>query len=44
LQFGARRLWLRRGESGGDTERAAKIGARACKGGADALWPALTDA
>ena len=44
LQLGTRRLWSWRDEFGGDTEWAAKVGAYVCNGGADALWPTLTDA
>jgi alkylation response protein AidB-like acyl-CoA dehydrogenase len=44
LQLSTRRLWSWRDEFGGDTEWAAKVGAYVCKGGADALWPTLTDA
>jgi len=44
LQLSTRRLWSWRDEFGGDTEWAAKVGAYVCAGGADALWPTLTDA
>ncbi len=43
LQLSTRRLWAWRDEFGGDTEWAAKVGAYVCAGGADALWPTLTD-
>ncbi len=43
LQLSTRRLWSWRDEFGGDTEWAAKVGAYVCAGGADALWPTLTD-
>jgi acyl-CoA dehydrogenase len=43
LQLSTRRLWSWRDEFGGDTEWAARIGAYVCAGGADALWPTLTD-
>jgi acyl-CoA dehydrogenase len=43
LQLSTRRLWSWRDEFGGDTEWAAKVGAYVCNGGADALWPTLTD-
>lgn len=43
LQLSTRRLWSWRDEFGGDTEWAAKVGAYICAGGADALWPTLTD-
>lgn len=42
LQLYTRRLWSWRDEFGGDTEWAAKVGAYVCAGGADALWPTLT--
>ena len=43
LQLSTRRLWSWRDEFGGDTEWAARVGAYVCAGGADALWPTLTD-
>jgi acyl-CoA dehydrogenase len=43
LQLSTRRLWSWREEFGGDPEWAAKVGAYACRRGADALWPTLTD-
>jgi acyl-CoA dehydrogenase len=43
LQLSTRRLWSWRDEFGGDAEWAAKVGAYVCAGGADALWPTLTD-
>ena len=43
LQLSTRRLWAWRDEFGGDTEWAAKVGAYVCAGGAEALWPTLTD-
>ena len=43
LQLSTRRLWSWREEFGGDPEWAAKVGAYACRRGADALWPMLTD-
>ena len=43
LQLSTRRLWSWRDEFGGDSEWAAKVGAYVCAGGADALWPTLTD-
>ena len=43
LQLATRRLWSWREEFGGDTEWAARVGAYVCAGGADALWPTLTD-
>ena len=43
LQLSTRRLWSWRDEFGGDTEWAAKVGAYVCTGGADALWPTLTN-
>ncbi len=43
LQLSTRRLWSWRDEFGGETEWAAKVGAYVCAGGADALWPTLTD-
>jgi acyl-CoA dehydrogenase len=43
LQLSTRRLWSWREEFGGDPEWAAKVGAYACRRGADALWPLLTD-
>jgi acyl-CoA dehydrogenase len=43
LQLSTRRLWSWRDEFGGDTEWAAKVGTYVCGGGADALWPTLTD-
>ena len=43
LQLSTRRLWSWRDEFGGDTEWAAKVGAYVCAGGADALWPTLTE-
>jgi hypothetical protein len=43
LQLSTRRLWSWRDEFGGETEWAAKVGAYVCDGGADALWPTLTD-
>jgi acyl-CoA dehydrogenase len=43
LQLSTRRLWSWREEFGGDPEWAAKVGAYACRQGADALWPMLTD-
>jgi alkylation response protein AidB-like acyl-CoA dehydrogenase len=43
LQLSTRRLWSWRDEFGGDTEWAARVGAYVCKGGADELWPTLTD-
>ena len=42
LQLSTRRLWSWREEFGGDPEWAAKVGAYACRRGADALWPMLT--
>jgi acyl-CoA dehydrogenase len=42
LQLSTRRLWSWRDEFGGDTEWATRVGAYVC-GGADALWPTLTD-
>jgi acyl-CoA dehydrogenase len=44
LQLSTRRLWSWREEFGGDPEWAAKVGAYACRQGADNLWPMLTDA
>jgi acyl-CoA dehydrogenase len=43
LQLSTRRLWAWRDEFGGVTEWAARVGAYVCAGGADALWPTLTD-
>jgi acyl-CoA dehydrogenase len=43
LQLSTRRLWSWREEFGGDPEWAAKVGAYACRRGADNLWPLLTD-
>jgi acyl-CoA dehydrogenase len=43
LQLSTRRLWSWREEFGGDPEWAAKVGGYACRRGADALWPMLTD-
>ena len=43
LQLRTRRLWSWRDEFGGDTEWAARVGAFVCAGGADGLWPTLTD-
>jgi acyl-CoA dehydrogenase len=43
LQLSTRRLWSWREEFGSDPEWAAKVGAYACRRGADALWPLLTD-
>lgn len=43
LQLSTRRLWSWREEFGGDPEWAAKVGAYACRRGAEALWPMLTD-
>ncbi len=43
LQLSTRRLWSWREEFGGDPEWAAKVGAYACRRGADSLWPMLTD-
>jgi len=43
LQLSTRRLWSWREEFGGDPEWAAKVGAYACRLGADNLWPMLTD-
>jgi acyl-CoA dehydrogenase len=43
LQLSTRRLWSWREEFGSDPEWAAKVGAYACRRGADALWPMLTD-
>jgi acyl-CoA dehydrogenase len=43
LQLSTRRLWSWREEFGGDPEWAAKVGKYACRRGADALWPTLTD-
>jgi acyl-CoA dehydrogenase len=43
LQLSTRRLWSWREEFGGDPEWAAKVGTYACRRGADALWPTLTD-
>ena len=43
LQLSTRRLWSWRDEFGGEAEWAAKVGAYVCAGGADALWPTLTD-
>ena len=43
LQLSTRRLWSWREEFGGDPEWAAKVGAYACRRGADGLWPMLTD-
>lgn len=43
LQLSTRRLWSWREEFGGDPEWAARVGAYACRRGADALWPLLTD-
>jgi acyl-CoA dehydrogenase len=43
LQLSTRRLWSWREEFGGDPEWAAKVGVYACRRGADALWPTLTD-
>jgi acyl-CoA dehydrogenase len=43
LQLSTRRLWSWREEFGGDPEWAAKVGAYACRRGADNLWPMLTD-
>ena len=43
LQLSTRRLWSWREEFGSDPEWAAKVGAYACRQGADALWPMLTD-
>ena len=42
LQLSTRRLWSWREEFGGDPEWAARVGAYACRRGAD-LWPMLTD-
>jgi acyl-CoA dehydrogenase len=42
LQLSTRRLWSWREEFGGDPEWAAKVGAYACRLGADSLWPMLT--
>jgi acyl-CoA dehydrogenase len=44
LQLSTRRLWSWRDEFGGEAEWAAKVGAYVCAGGADALWPTLTEA
>jgi acyl-CoA dehydrogenase len=44
LQLSTRRLWSWREEFGGDPEWAARVGAYACRNGADNLWPLLTDA
>ncbi len=43
LQLSTRRLWSWRDEFGGEAEWAAKVGAYVCAGGADALWPTLTN-
>jgi acyl-CoA dehydrogenase len=43
LQLSTRRLWSWREEFGGDPEWAARVGAYACRRGADNLWPLLTD-
>ena len=43
LQLSTRRLWSWREEFGGDPEWAAKVGAYACRRGADSLWTMLTD-
>jgi acyl-CoA dehydrogenase len=43
LQLSTRRLWSWREEFGGDPEWAAKVGAFACRRGADNLWPMLTE-
>jgi acyl-CoA dehydrogenase len=41
LQLSTRRLWSWREEFGADPEWAAKVGAHACRNGADDLWPML---
>ncbi len=43
LQLSTRRLWSWRDEFGSESEWAAKVGAYVCAGGADALWPTLTN-
>ena len=42
LQLSTRRLWSWREEFGGDPEWAARVGAYACRQGADSLWSILT--